>query len=420
MNFDFSNLKLVGNEIPWLKDFRLQGQKFFIEKGIPSPKIEEWRYTKPSRYFNKDFVLSYGHTSLKKIEKKLPFDAYYICFENGVFNPAISDLPQGIELVPIIEAIMFKPGLRDKIGKLLQASAHSFTALNAACLNEGVYLHIDSNVNITKPIALVYHATPINQNEMFCLRNLIELDKNSSASIVEYYNYEGAEKSEYFSNVVNEIYVAENSSLNHYKVQDEAFKAFHIAHNAVDIKQSGNYKSFCLQRGADMARNETLVHLSEEGAFAEVNAAYIMGGWATLDTTNEIKHLSPNTKSSQLIKGVVSGQAKGVFQGKIHITPNAIKTEGYQLHKAMLLSDEAEIDVKPELEIFADDVKCSHGSACGELDKEQLFYMRSRGIKEEDAKQLLIDAYLNDVITKIDDEKIAEWIKSLLATSPRR
>jgi Fe-S cluster assembly protein SufD len=221
-------------------------------------------------------------------------------------------------------------------------------------------------------------------------------------------------------NVVNEIYLAENSHLKHYKLQNEAFKAAHISYNAVDVKANASYKSFCLQKGADMARNETYVLLSEEGAHASVDAAYIMNGWATIDTTTDIKHMKPQTTSSQLVKGVVGGQAKGVFQGKIHIAQNAVKTEGYQLHKAMLLSNEAEVDVKPELEIFADDVKCSHGSACGELDKEQLFYMQSRGISEQDAKQLLIDAYLNDVIAKVEDEKIIEWIKLSLNTNENK
>ena len=248
------------------------------------------------------------------------------------------------------------------------------------------------------------------------MRNLIDVEKNSSVQIVETFCYDGKVKSTYFTNVVNEIHLAENSCLRHCKIQDEAFKAAHISFNAVDVKANGSYKSFCLQKGADMARNETYVLLSDEGARADVDAAYIMNGWATLDTTTNIKHLKPYTISSQLVKGVVGGQAKGVFQGKIHIAQNAVKTEGYQLHKAMLLSDDAEVDVKPELEIFADDVKCSHGSACGELDKEQLFYMQSRGISEDKAKQLLIDAYLNDVIAKVEDEKSREWIKLSLIT----
>ena len=136
-----------------------------------------------------------------------------------------------------------------------------------------------------------------------------------------------------------------------------------------------------------------------------------MNGWATIDTTTDIEHLSPETYSNQLVKGIVGGDAKGVFQGKIHIAPDAVKTEGHQLHKALLLSDRAEIDCKPELEIYADDVKCSHGAASGELDAEQLFYMRSRGIDEDTAKQILIEAYLEDLFSQIDNEQIREWLR---------
>ena len=161
-----------------------------------------------------------------------------------------------------------------------------------------------------------------------------------------------------------------------------------------------------------MGRNETKVDLLQENAKAQVDAAYIMNGWATLDTTTDIEHLSPKTDSDQMIKGVVGGEARGVFQGKISIDKDAQETEGHQLHRALLLSDTAEIDVKPELEIFADNVKCSHGAACGELDQDQLFYMRSRGIGEDEAKQILIDAYLLEVINRIDDEQIREWVRS--------
>ena len=137
-----------------------------------------------------------------------------------------------------------------------------------------------------------------------------------------------------------------------------------------------------------------------------------MSGWATLDTTTNIEHKVAGTQSSQLIKGVVDGEAKGVFQGKIHIHPNAIQTEGHQLHKALLLSDSAEVDCKPELEIYADDVKCSHGAATGELDKEQLFYMLSRGISEDDARKMLVEAFLDDALEKIPNIVIREWFKS--------
>lgn len=146
-----------------------------------------------------------------------------------------------------------------------------------------------------------------------------------------------------------------------------------MALNVAEVKAGGEYHAFCLQKGANIARNETRVLLAEEQSRAEVNAAYRMNGWATLDTTTDVEHLSPCTYSEQLVKGVVGGDARGVFQGKINIAPDCVKTEGRQLHKALLLSDTAEIDVKPELEIFADDVKCSHGAASGELDENMLF-----------------------------------------------
>ena len=416
MNALLQDIKLIGEEIPWLKDLRAKGREAFAKQGVPTAKTEAWKYTKPNRFFSNSF--SYTPSNLVSIANNvnLPFDCYKINFTNGVFNPFKSDLPQGIEVMPIIEAIMFRHDIREKVSNIANVEENPFVALNTAYLNEGVYIHISSNVDIKKPLAIIYETICSDKNDMFNLRNLIHIEKNSSAKIVEAFYYEGKVKSSYFMNVVNEIYVEKNASLKHYKIQDEAYKAAHIAFNAINVAANASYKSFCLQKGADMGRNESYVLLSEEGAHATVDCAYIMNGWATLDTTTDIKHLKPHTTSSQLVKGVVGGQAKGVFQGKIHIAPFAIKTEGYQLHKAMLLTDEAEVDVKPELEIFADDVKCSHGSACGELDKEQLFYMQSRGINEEEAKQMLIDAYLNDVIAKVDDEKINEWIKLSLMT----
>ncbi len=411
----FKEIELLGSEIPWLKEKRTAGRNAFLSQGIPTAKTEAWKYTKPNRFLGEEFLYNpRGKIDTPNGELSLPFTDYRICFENGVFNPFNSNLPQGIEILPLIEALILKSSVREKTGKLADINKHPFAALNQAYLNEGVFINIDSNVNITKPISIVYHVSCDVPNSLYNMRNVIVVGENASVELCEYFCYDGDVKSVYLTNVVNEIYILRNAKLNHYKAQNEAFKAGHIALNAVEVLTGGEYNSFCLQKGADMGRNESQIFLSEENAFAQVNAAYIMNGWATLDTTTDIRHIKPHTKSSQLIKGVVGGQAKGVFQGKIHIAPQAIKTEGYQLHKAMLLTDEAEVDVKPELEIFADDVKCSHGSACGQLDAEQLFYMRSRGINEETAKQLLIDAYLNDVIAKVDNENIANWIKLLI------
>ncbi|MBE6452933.1 MAG: Fe-S cluster assembly protein SufD [Alphaproteobacteria bacterium] len=411
------NIKLIGDQNTWISNLRSVGYKSFEQQGIPSPKNEAWKYTKLRDLKVDDFVISQPTNASSEIT--LPFDCYRICFNNGWFNPLSSNLPQGVEVLPLIEVIIMRPELHKYISKVADIDSHPFVALNQAYLQEGVFIRIDKNVDLKRPLAIVNHTSSGSDNLFFNLRNIIVLEAGSSATLVEYYGYEGDKKSRYFANIVNEIYLKSGSRLNHCKVQDDAYKANHIAFNAVSQKQASCYKSFCLQRGANIGRNETLVNLEEQEAEAEVNAAYIMDGWATLDTTTDIKHLSPYTYSHQLIKGVIGGDAKGVFQGKIHIAQGAVKTEGNQLHKAMLLSDGAEVDVKPELEIYADDVKCSHGAASGELDEEQLFYMRSRGIDLEDARQLLIDAYLNEVTTKIDNEKVSQWIK-LIAQENRK
>lgn len=405
------HISLPGDEIPWLHEIRTNGKNVFASVGIPTAKNEAWKYTRLRELNADDFVISLPQQNLSAPQAELPFDAYKIYFENGIFNPAMSELPQGIEILPLIEVIMFHPQYRQLINTQLIEKRFPFSALNVAYLNEGIFIHIDSRVEIKKPLALIYHTDTRGQNLLCNIHNLIVVEEASSAKIVEFHYYNGEVKSRYLANIVNEIYIRRNAKLCHYKIQNEAFKAHHLALNYVDVAENGSYNSFCLQKGADVSRNETRVLLKEPKASAEVNGAYIMNGWATIDTTTDIEHLSSCTTSHQLIKGVVGGDAKGVFQGKIHITPEAIQTEGTQLHKALLLTDTAEVDVKPELEIFADDVKCSHGAASGELDEEQLFYMRSRGISEEDARQLLIAAYLDDAISKIEDEKIAAWIK---------
>lgn len=405
---------LLGNNVPWIKEFRQKGEAVFEKSGLPDAKMENWKYTKPNMFFDNEFSLNSNDITSTKPDIQLPFDAYKICFVDGLFSPELSDFPPEAEVLPIIEAAMFNANFRLKADKMTKLEEHPFVALNNACFNEGVFVYIPKNCKIERPIVIINYVNGNNCQKMCNLRNMFVIEENSHIELLEYYCYHGDLKSCYFVNVVNEIILEKGAKFNHYKVQDDAFKALHIALTNVEAREESQYNSFCLQKGADLARNETLVSLLGENAHTEVNAAYIMNGWATIDTTTNIKHLVPNTTSSQLVKGVVDNQAKGIFQGKIHIAPNAVKTNGFQLHRALLLSNDAEVDVKPELEIFADDVKCSHGSACGQIDKEHLFYMRSRGIDEETAKKILINAYLQEVIAKVDNEKIAEWIKLLL------
>lgn len=418
---------------PKLAILREKGQQALLAQGLPTPKTEAWKYTKLRNLIEEEFIVesgdngschchdekchchdeheTCGHEHCCCHEGSLPFEVYEVDFCNGKLKTDHFHTPQGLSIVSLTDA--FENGDVFKyLNKSFDINNFPFAALNSAYLEQGVMIAVDKNFNDDKPILLNFHSHgDIKRLSNVC--NVIVAESGARATILEHYYCSGAEKSVYFNNIVNEFFIGRDAYIRHYKVQQEAFKAFHIALNSVQVKQGGHYESFCLQLGADLSRQETQVVLKEPHAEAEVNAVYKMNGWATLDTTTDIRHIAKETISHQLVKGIIGGQAKGVFQGKIHIAPDAVKTEGYQLHKALLLSDEAEVDVKPELEIFADDVKCSHGAASGELDKEQLFYLQSRGISEDEAKSLLIRAFTDEVVNKISCTAVAEWIKSL-------
>lgn len=391
------------NDSPLLREIRRRGLEAFQKQGLPTAKTEAWKYTKLRDLKADDYCCSSVGAEVGSIAFAAPFDCWQIDIVQGYVVRMPQNIP-GVEILPVTQNA-------SGIGAVADAEEHPFAALSEYCLDSGLFLRISGKLD--KPVWLNSHVFAGEKNYLCNLRNLIVCDENSSAEIIETYTYSGEVKSRYLMNVVNEISIGQNAVLKHCKYQNEAFKANHIALNSVSVAANGVYNSFCLQKGANIARNETEVFLCGEAAETKVDAAYMMNGWATLDTTTNIFHKVPHTKSFQLIKGVIGGDARGVFQGKIHIAPNAVNTEGNQLHKALLLSDNAEIDVKPELEIFADDVKCSHGAASGELDEEQLFYMQSRGIGREEARKLLIEAYLDDAFAQIENENIRGWFKSL-------
>jgi len=441
-------IELFGDDIPALSGLREKGKSFFA---LPTPRTEAWKYTKLHALKADDFVIlpskfleemngtdccchchengeschchNHSEEGCSCADKgcaknypgaEWPFPVYPFYFYNGQFIPVYPALPDGVEVMTLMEAVATGVA-KNYLGKSVDLESYPFAALNTCYLEEGLFIKVGRNVRLDRPLLIINRSVSENQNIFANIRNVIVFENGAQGTLLECYDYRGEAKMRYFNNIVNEIYLQPGACLNHYKLQDEAFKAVHIALNRVSVREDAFYNSFCLQKGADLGRNETKADLLQENARANVNAAYLMNGWATLDTTTDIEHISPKTRSSQLIKGVVGGTARGVFQGRIHIHPQAQETEGYQLHRAMLLSDEAEIDVKPELRIYADNVKCSHGAACGELDEAQLFYLRSRGIGEEEARKILINAYLADVIERIENLAVREWFMEKIA-----
>jgi Fe-S cluster assembly protein SufD len=268
-------------------------------------------------------------------------------------------------------------------------------------------LFIDGGVTVDKPIHLVSIGAPGDGGAMYQPRNLVVLGDGAAATLIE--NHVGATGSAgYFANLVTEIAVGEGGRLSHYKTQEEADAAFHLAMTEVRLTHGATYENFVLQTGAAIGRSEVRVRLEGRNIDCTLGGVYLTRDGQLLDNTTLVDHRAPACRSRQVFKGVLDGRSRGVFQGKIHVRPDAQQTDGHQLSRALLLSPRAEIDTRPELEIYADDVKCSHGATAGDLDEDALFYLASRGIERAVARRLLAGAFVAEALGQIRQPHIAE------------
>ena len=401
----FENISSEDAAIPALSSLRQKGKAAY--RGLPAQKEESFKYTPVQNIFTPDMRQTtnpcHTHEHCTCHDKYLDFEAYEFSFCNGYLHEHFHHA-SGIEIASLKEALAEHEAAK-YINKF-NLSDFPFAALNTALLDQGAFIRISKPLD--KPIALIYHT---NQSGLINIRNLIVLEKEAKAEFIEV--FEGDDKP-YFTNITNEIFIGKGASLSHAKLQKEGQNAVHISFANIAAKESGTYQSHILQIGAKLARCETHVVLKEENAAATVNAAYRIKGSQTTDITTNIEHISEQTSSNQTVRGVVDESAHGVFQGKIHIAPDAQRTEGHQQHKALLLSENATLDAKPELEIFADNVQCSHGTTSGDLSKDELFYLKSRGIDEPLARKILTTAFLQTVFEKVENANIQAFLTNAL------
>jgi len=399
------NITLENDNIPALASLRQKGKAAF--KGLPTLKDEPYKYTNiqsvitPQMFSQKPHDCGHEHCTCH--ETCLDFAAHEFHFCGGRLHEHFHFI-EGLEISSLKEALSTHEAT-PYIGKF-DIEAFPLAALNTALLDEGLFIRISKPLD--KPLALIYNNK---EGVTANIRNLIVLEKGAKAEMIEI--FEGT-STPYLTNIVSEISIAKGASLLHCKLQNEGQNAVHIAFSNVLVKSQGEYQSYLLSKGAKLSRCETRVLLKEENAKATVNVAYCVNDEQTADITTNIAHLSPFTASNQIIRGVMDDNAHGVFQGKIHIAPDAQKTEGHQQHKALLLSSNARVDVKPELEIFADDVKCSHGTTSGDLNAEELFYLKSRGIDEKEARKILTTAFLNTAFEEIENQNIKAFLENAL------
>jgi Fe-S cluster assembly protein SufD len=366
----------------------------FRQAGLPGGtqgrRIEAWKFTSLRSVAEADFRPAVPRHETETILAGLSLlDAPRIVFVDG-------ELREGLSVMPPAGFARFAE--QPDFGTLSWPDREPMVALNTMLATDGAALHVPAGFDggVVQLISIAggeadYHP-----------RHSIRLDKGAQLTLVEISAGQGA----YLLNTVAEIHVAEGAHLTHIRLQDEDRSAFHISTTYADVETKGTYDSFTLNLGSRLSRTEVHAGLTGAGAIAHLNAAQILTGAQHSDFTTVVTHTAPGCTSRQTVKNVLAGRSRGVFQGKIEVARAAQKTDGYQMNQALLLSPDAEVNSKPELEIFADDVKCSHGATVGELDAEQMFYLRSRGIPDHEARSILVRAFLAEALDAVADETI--------------
>jgi len=412
---------LPGGGAPWLSALRAEALAGVAESGLPNTRVEAWKYTNlkpladsaPRPAAEADVRAAVATDLLPAID-----GVHRLVFVNGRHRPDLSDAgapPDGVELTTVAGALdKDAEALNGRLGAVARPNGHVLVNLNTAFLADGAVLGIAPGAQVKRPVHLIFVATAgAEGTPAHHPRNLIVAGAGSRACVVESH-IATADGIAYWSNPLAEITVEEGARLDHVKVQADSRAATHLSFAKAHVAAGGHYESFVMTLGAALSRNEIQVVLDGEDAVCRLNGTYLVGGRQHADTTTFITHAKPRCTSSEVYKGVLDGKARGVFQGKILVAKDAQQTNGHQLSRAVLLSDGTEVSTKPELEIYADDVKCSHGATTGELDDDSLFYLRARGIPAPQARRLLIRAFVGELIDEIAAPAVREHLDGLL------
>ncbi len=415
---DFEN-NLNGEKSSQFHKARKEAIGRFAELDFPDLHQEDWRFTDISPILKHNFNYPAKEILPSKNEvSKFMFDgmeSYSVVFVNGFYSPELSsplEFPNGTLIGNLSATIKQDGGVQKYISESPSANINIFTALNTAFAKEGAYIYVPDDVVIDKPIHLIFISHGVGKT-ISQPRNLIVAGKNSQVKIIEHYVSTG--NGIYFTNAVNEVYLGENSNVETVKIQSESMNSYHIATTEVFLESNANFESQAISLGANIYRHDLNVTLNGEGGNATLEGLYLISGDQFSDTHSLIDHVAPHCTSHENYKGILDGKSRGVFNGKIMVRKGAQQTNSYQENRNIILSNEAKVDTKPQLEIFADDVKCSHGATVGQLNKESLFYLRSRGIGKEEAKLILIYAFANDVLKNIKIEEVRNSIGAILS-----
>lgn len=391
-------------------------------KGFPAQKDEEYKFTNFTKALEKniDFNSSDTTTDINTSEagnvRIKGLDAYNLVFVNGVFSSALSDeiKVSGLEVTTFDEASKNDSDTLSKyFGTQADIEKDAFIALNTAFSQNGVFINVADNTVVDKPIALYFIGDGSTNQSIYNIRNLMVVGKSAQITLLEKFDTLGEQKS--FTNVVNEIFVSENAHAKYFKIENDTDDAYHISNVSVAQDRHSTFTSNTIALNGAMVRNNLDIKLNGEGCEAYMNGLYVLNGKTHVDNHTVVDHIEPNSYSNELYKGIMNDKSKGVFNGKIFVRQAAQKTNAFQSNKNILLTNDATVNTKPQLEIWADDVKCSHGCTTGQLDKDALFYLQARGLRKEHARAILLNAFASDVIEKLEIEALQTYVEEIIA-----
>jgi len=403
----------------WVQSMRRAAFDRFVTLGFPTTKNEDWHYTSVAPIVEQEYTPLAIRTGDAGSADLLPFrfgprDCYTMVFVNGRFAAELSEMDQlagGVRVWDLASAWTRATEIVDHVGKVASYDMHAFTALNTALMYDGAVVQIGKDVQVERPIHLLFITDAIAAKGMMQPRNLIVVGRNARATVIE--SYVSPSDALYLTNAVTEVAIGEGATLHHYKIQRESRRAYHVG--TVDARQArdSHLFSFSFATGAALSRTNIYTSLDGEGAGATLNGLYMLDGEQHCDHQTQIIHAQPNGFSRELYKGILDGRSHGVFNGKVFVHPIAQKTDGKQTNKTLLLSASAHVDTKPQLEIFADDVKCTHGATVGQIDQMALFYMKSRGVNRDAARRLLTYAFAADVLETLEAAPVREALERI-------
>ena len=407
----FRSVRELSPASPWLELVRSSAIDRFEQLGFPSVREEEWKYTNLTTLAKENFAPAVSADQLEVGDvSRFAYpetDGAHLVVVNGFLR---EDLSVTTALGDVIATDLFSAVADARYNKIIRkylarnAGYHNsgLTALNTAFLQSGVFLCIPKNVKLEKPLQITFIGGTANSANF--PRVLVVAEENSSATLVE--NFVSSDEERYFTNAIAEVVLKDGAQLEHYRLQRDSKNAFHVSTTSAELGRASRYETTSINLGAQLSRHDVSVVMDHEGAETAVDGLYMVGSDQHTDTHSVIDHKQPHCNSRQLYKGILDGNAHAVFNGKIFVREGAQKTDAMQTNKNLLLSEKARVDTKPQLEIYADDVKCAHGAAVGQIDPEALFYLETRGIGPELGRSLLTYGFAEEVIAKIKIDSI--------------